>query len=248
MLLVYPGILRRLRLIAACVAALVLTTVVLYAYLPIRSAMNPPMDYASPHTWSSFWYVVLGQQFTGTFHNRPGLVESIKLITRITWEQFGVLLPLAAVGLVVGFIRRWALMIMLIAWFALTWYFDLGYDNADIGRYYLIPYMCVAVVARAGRGRDPRGSEAGRAATRARHAASGTRRVRLIIAVVLIVPAVASVPGRFHGIDESGDYGSRAWLTSLVERTAAGLGHRQLVELLDAAVVRASTSRAGGRT
>src|SRR4051812_12801211 len=69
-LLVYPAILRRLRFVGVCVAAVVLTTVMLYAYLPIRSAMNPPMDYANPQTWDNFKYVVFGEQFTGTFHDR----------------------------------------------------------------------------------------------------------------------------------------------------------------------------------
>ncbi len=214
-LLVYPGILRRLRLVATCVGALVLTTVALYAYLPIRSAMNPPLDYANPQTWESFKYVVFGEQFTGTFHARPSLKDSVNLIASESWTQLGLLLPLAALGIVVGFVRRAALMIMLIAWFVVTWYFDLGYENADIGRYYLVPLMCVAVVGGLGAGAILEGAKvvmqrlapAWRPYARAAFA--------VIMAVVLIVPAVATVPGRFHAIDESTDLGSRAWLDSL---------------------------------
>ena len=214
-LLVYPRILRRVRLVATCAGALVLTTVVLYAYLPIRSAMNPPMDYANPQTWENFKYVVFGEQFTNTFHNRPSLGDSVKLIATETWEQLGVLLPLAALGLIVGFIRRAALMIMLIAWFALTWYFDLGYDNADIGRYYLVPLMCVAVVGGLGAGAILEGAKVvvQRLAPATRPLARAAFAV--LMAVVLIVPAVATVPTRFRAIDESTNVGSRAWLASL---------------------------------
>jgi len=214
-LFVYPGILRRFKLIAACVGALLLTTVALYAYLPIRSAMNPPMDYANPQTWNNFWYVVLGQQFTGTFHERPGLIPSIQYIARETWQQLGVLFPLALVGFVVGLIRRTGLIVMLVLWFALTWYFDLGYDNADIGRYYLVPLMCVAVLGGLGAGAILEGAKV----VIQRFAPARRQLLRAALAtgmaVVLIVPAVASVPGHFTAIDESGDYGSRAWLQSL---------------------------------
>ena len=214
-LLVYPGILTRFRLIAECGAVLLLTTVVLYAYLPLRSAMNPPMDYANPQTLSNFLYVVFGQQFTGTFHNRPGLFESLNLIWTETWQQLGVLLPLALLGLFVGFVRRSALMIMLLAWFALTWYFDLGYENADIGRYYLVPLMCVAIVGALGAGAilEAAKSVIGRASISRRNVARAA--FATLMALVLVVPAATSVPGRFRNIDESGDRSARAWLTTL---------------------------------
>lgn len=35
----------------------------LYAYLPIRSAMDPPLDYGNPETWDGFVWMVTGKQF-----------------------------------------------------------------------------------------------------------------------------------------------------------------------------------------
>jgi hypothetical protein len=214
-LLVYPGIVRRFRLVAACVGALVLTTVALYAYLPIRSAMNPLMDYANPETWENFKYVVFGEQFTGTFHSRPSLGDSGRLVLAETWQQLGVLLPLALIGLVVGFLRRAPLMVMLVLWFVVTWYFALGYENADIGRYYLVPLMCVAVVGGLGAAAILEGAKA--FVQRVEQARRPLARavVATLAAVVLIVPAVASVPGRYNGIDESRDPGARRWLETL---------------------------------
>jgi 4-amino-4-deoxy-L-arabinose transferase-like glycosyltransferase len=67
-LLVAPRILRQQwRLVLACLAAAGLAAMAVYAYLPVRSSMGPPLDYADPQTWGSFWYLVLGQQFQGSF-------------------------------------------------------------------------------------------------------------------------------------------------------------------------------------
>ena len=71
-LAVAPRILwREWRLVLGCVAALVLTAALVYLYLPLRSAMDPPLDYADPETWERFWYVVLGEQFQGSFGLPP---------------------------------------------------------------------------------------------------------------------------------------------------------------------------------
>jgi hypothetical protein len=214
-LLAYPGILRRFGLIATCVGALVFTTVVLYAYLPLRSAMNPPLDYANPQTWENFKYVVFGEQFTGTFHARPTPVESIRIVAEETWQQLGLLFPLSALGAIVGLFRRAALIVMLAAWFGLTFYFAIGYENADIGRYYLVPLMSVAVVAGIGAGAI---LEAARAVI-VRFGAPRRALARLVIAAVMafvrIGPAAGTVPRRLATLDESGDHSARNWLTSV---------------------------------
>ena len=156
-----------------------------------------------PQTWENFKYVVFGEQFTGTFHDRPSLGDSVRLVLAETWQQLGVLLPLALIGLVVGFLRRAPLMVMLVLWFGVTWYFALGYENADIGRYYLVPLMCVAVVGGLGAGAILEAAKGLVQRVAPARRPLGRTAVAALLAVVLIVPAVASVPGRFNGIDES---------------------------------------------
>lgn len=214
-LITYPGIVRRFRLVTTCAAALVVTTVVLYAYLPIRSAMNPPLDYANPQTWDNFSYLVFGQQFTATFKARPPFFDAISQIAHYNWDQLGLLAVLALLGTAAGLLRRAALVLMLFAWFALTWYFALGYENADIGRYYLVPLMCVAIVGGLGAGaildaaKSLRTRIAPARRSLVRWAAAG------LIGIVLVVPALVAVPVRFRSLDESGDHAARAWLDSL---------------------------------
>ena len=86
----------------ACAAALVLTTVVLYAYIPIRASMHPALDYAHPTDWASFSYLVFGQQFTGTFHALPSLSVAVRTVWGVLETNLGIGAWVALVGLMVG--------------------------------------------------------------------------------------------------------------------------------------------------
>ena len=211
-LVAYPAILRRPRLIALCVAALTLTTVALYAYLPLRSAMNPPMDYANPQTWEGFSYLVFAEQFRGEFQALPGLVGALRLIVNQSFSQLGLLAILAPFGAVLSVMRRPAIVLLLLAWFATTWLFALGYVNADISRYYLVPLLTVAVLGGIGAAELLNAA----AAMLGQDPVSRTpmRRTVLVwlVALVLVAPPLASVPAHFNTVDESADHAARTWL------------------------------------
>jgi hypothetical protein len=138
-----PGLLRRPRMIGACAAAVGLTTIAVYAYLPIRSAMDPPLDYANPQTWENFSYLVFGQQFAGTFREMPPDALGQVLHSVGSLNVIGLLAPL---GMIFLMLRRPALLALLLAWFVVTWWFSLGYVNAAIERYYLGPLAVMAVL------------------------------------------------------------------------------------------------------
>ncbi len=214
-LAVEPRILRRPKTIAACIAALALTTVAVYAYLPIRSAMDPPLDYANPETWDGFRYLVFAEQFRGTFRALPGIAETVRLIVDESWTQLGLLAVLAPVGALVAALRRPAIALLLGLWFAVNWLFALGYVNADIGRYYLVPLMSIAVLGGMGAGAlvDATRDHIRRARTTGRRAL----RVGLaaLVALVLIAPMAVAVPGRVRDLDESDDVTARAWLADM---------------------------------
>lgn len=215
-LAVAPRILwRQWRLVLLCAVALVLTTVVLYAYLPIRASMDPPLDYAHPTTWESFSYVVFGQQFTGTFHAMPSLSVAISTVWKVLETNLGIGAWVALIGLVAGLWRRPRLMLLTVPWFVLPVWFLLGYENADIDRYYLVPIMVSVVWA--GLAVDWAWAVAllGWRALRADGDPVSkplSTLVTMAAAAVLLVPILGAVPDRYDAADESRDTDAREFL------------------------------------
>ncbi len=145
-LLVAPRILwRRWRLVLAAAGALLLTATLVYLYLPLRSGMDPPLDYANPETWGSFWYVVLGEQFQGAFGPLPSLPDMLSAIGNELVRNFGYLSVVAVGGVIAGLWRHPRLTVLTLLWFACTWLFAIGYPNANIERYYLVPLLVAAL-------------------------------------------------------------------------------------------------------
>jgi hypothetical protein len=226
-LLISPGLLRdRLRLVVTCASALALTTVVLYAYLPLRSAMNPPLDYANPETWEGFSYLVFAEQFRGSFHGYPAVPEALRLMLAGTWDELRAFSLLALVGVGITAFRRPQLLIMLSAWFILSWAFALGYTNADIERYRLAPLLSVAVLGGIGAAAIWGGLAAAwrRFAPQRWLAAAWLRsdgmRVLLtvLLAALLLAPSIVVMAGRFNRVDESNWMYGRRWLEAVLPR------------------------------
>lgn len=144
-LLVAPCILwQRWRLVLGCLAVLALTTAAVYAYLPLRSAMDPPLEYADTETWKGFWYVVLGQQFQGSVSGLPPVADIVTRAWDMVVGNLGLLAILLPAGAILGAVRHPRLMALTGLWFICTWLFALGYPNASIERYYLVPLMAAA--------------------------------------------------------------------------------------------------------
>ena len=144
--LVSPRILwQQWRLVLACAAVLVLVTTAVYLYLPIRSAMDPALDYADPETWQRFWYVVLGEQFQGSYGPLPPLGQLLAGIWDELVRNLGVLALLALAGALLGLLRHPRLTILGLLWFGGTWLFAVGYPNAAIERYELVPLLMAAL-------------------------------------------------------------------------------------------------------
>lgn len=220
-LTVEPRILRRPRLILACVAGLAVTTAALYAYLPIRSAMNPPLDYGNPETWDGFRYLVFAEQFRGTFRALPDFGDALRTIGRQTLDQLGTFALLATIGVLVTASRQTALFLLVGAWFVVNWLFALGYINADIGRYYLVPLLAAAIFGGIGAGAivdwvSDRWAARSGPAERFMGIVLAT-----MVAAVLITPSLAAMPARFRLVDASTDHIARTWLDTVLPKLPA---------------------------
>jgi hypothetical protein len=204
---------RRPRFVGLCALALVATTVLLYLYLPLRAAMNPPFDYAHPVTWESFRYLVFAEQFRGSFQSFPEPLDALRSVALQTWTDLGPLAILALVGLAVLMRRQPALAMLLVAWFAFGWIFALGYVNADIGRYYLVPTLSAALAGGIG-GAAAWDWLAARAPARA---GRWQRAAAVALAAVLLAgPALAAVPRTFAAVDQSTYTYPRRWLEAVL--------------------------------
>ena len=222
-LLVAPRILwQQWRLVLGCFAATLTVTVAVYAYLPVRSAMDPPLDYADPETWESFWYVVLGQQFQGMFRPLAPFLDIVSSVWDELVRNLGLVAILVPAGAVLGAIRHPRVMALTGLWFVCSWVFALGYANASIERYYLVPLLAAAiwvalaaeVVWEALHRAVPTSKATPVASVPLRWSRGGGARTWLVagLVAVLLGLALLPVPGRRGAMDTAGETFGRRWL------------------------------------
>jgi hypothetical protein len=200
-------LLDRPRFSASCIGLALLAAAAVYAYLPLRSAMNPPLDYGNPETLSGFVYVVLAKQFQGSFHELPSLGAIADQISGQMLASLGLLALLIPFGVYETVVRRGALLLLLAGWTVPTWLFSLTYTNADIERYYLTPIVAGAVVAGIGAGVVWRLIEPYSDRARAARVV-----VAGIMTVLLLAPPLVAIPLRYDRLDSSDGTAGREYL------------------------------------
>jgi hypothetical protein len=137
------GVVSRPRLVLAALAACFGVAGLLYLELPLRAGPFPaPLVYGHPDTWRGFWDVVLARQFQGGV---GGLLADLPAkgvdLARFAGAQLGILAWLVPPAFVVTALRfpRYALLSGVAT--GLTCLFAAYYQNASIGRYYLVPAL-----------------------------------------------------------------------------------------------------------
>ena len=224
-----PRILRRRRLVATCAAVLAVTIVVLYLELPLRAGpFRAPLVYGRPETWDGFWYVVLAEQFQGSISDPFGNIggKVLALITRAT-GQFGPLTVLIPIAFLATAVRRPRYALLTGTTAVITWFFAASYLNADIGRYYLVPWLMAwtwlailgafiaAVVANL---------LAGSPDLLATPPTPRSRQIATVVAigfsVVLLAPTVIAAPARYRTVNESADRSAGHWVDRAMQLMA----------------------------
>lgn len=227
-LAVEPSIWRRPRFVAACALAVLGTAALVFLELPLRAGpFRAPLVYGRPETWDGFWYIVLAEQFRGSFVAPfSDLSGKVGELTDRTVGAFGPLAFLIPIGFVAAaqLRPRYALLTGLSV--LITCFFAASYENADIGRYYLVPALIawtwLAILARAivvavTAGVDPDPS----AEDPSSDPRLGVPRLATIAAVglsiVLLVPTALAVGDRSARVDRSDDRAAERWLDQTLD-------------------------------
>jgi hypothetical protein len=225
-LLVEPGVLRRPRFVATCVAAFAIPTILVRFELILRAGwLRAPFVYADPSTWSGFWYVTLGEQFHSwlldPFADGPKRLADLANLANDQFGPFAVAIPLA---FVVVLVRQPRYGILTSTALVITCFFNSVFPDGVIDRYYIGPALIVwtwlAILAATAvdvlLGVAPAvggGLTGARPRLDARPGSAG--RVRLIgltaVALLLIAPSFSAFPDRARGVDKTGDRAAEAW-------------------------------------
>lgn len=103
---------RRTGLYTAMIAAAALSMLLVFLYLPIRSAANPPIDWGNPETLGNFWAVIRRKQFAFMFsqytRNWGRFAHQMQCMGTLWMQQFGLwsISALGAIGLAMLIWRR----------------------------------------------------------------------------------------------------------------------------------------------
>jgi hypothetical protein len=221
-----PGILGRRGLVATCLAALTTVLVLVFLELPLRAGpFRAPLVYGHPETWAGFWYVVLGLQFTGSLI-APFSDLGTKLAGLVTFAtgQLGPLVPLVPLGFAASVVRQPRYALLTAPTLAITCWFAASYDNAQIDRYYLVPVLIaltwVALLAAAA----VDGLEALLVPGRLNRHGGRSRPplVALVVAGLIVAPALVVLPDRWRAIDQSGVHEAADWLDAVLDERVVG--------------------------
>ncbi len=128
--------------------SLILIGLFVYAYLPLRARLFPPINWGNPQTWSGFIWEITANPYQGLLFSTDNsfLWDRIRSIFSLLLDQFG---PLGLVAGVIGAIQypfthkwlRWVLVWTFLVYFA----FSIGYNTQDsVG--YLLPAIMVFAI------------------------------------------------------------------------------------------------------
>jgi hypothetical protein len=233
-LVVEPAIVRRPRLIAACLGLSLGLAASLYLQLPLRAGPWPaPLVYGHPDTWTGFWQIVLGTQFGGALAGSArDPVAALSFVVTTSERQLGALALLVLPALALTVYRRPRYALLTVPTVVATIAFATVYQNAAIERYWAVPTLLAWTWLAIGAstladlaGGGTREAAGFREAAGSREAAAsrgmGARSLGAVgvgvIAAILLLPTGIELAGRWRAVDASGEDTGRRWLEAALE-------------------------------
>jgi hypothetical protein len=125
-----------------------------YLYLPIRSALDPALDWGDPQTFGAFFRHATGAVYRVWFLSSTAVVQKQfgRFLTLVPIEMTPAALAPAAVGIVFLWRRRLVFAQASILLVILNLLYAVNYDIHDIDAYFLPSFMVLALWAGAGIG------------------------------------------------------------------------------------------------
>lgn len=122
--------------------------VLIYAYLPIRAAQDPNLNWGNPVDWERIIRHISGHQyqvwlFSSTEAAKKQLVYFIESLS----GEFTFVLILSLIGMFFSFIKSRRLFVFLTITFLTTVLYSINYDINDIDAYFLLAYIVLAFFA-----------------------------------------------------------------------------------------------------
>ncbi len=127
----------------------------IYIFLPVRSSLNPIMDWGNPESWSTFKRHVTGWQYQVWMFagSTDILISNFKNFIRLFFHQFPLyLLPLSVLGIWRFIISDRKILVFLSITFFAHVFYGINYQIPDIDAYYLGAFIVNAIFI--GRGLD----------------------------------------------------------------------------------------------
>jgi len=124
-----------------------LVPLLLYAYLPIRSAANPPTDWGNPETIHSVINHITAKQYSGKLleHGIQGVMIQIKAFIGLIFQQFSPFLVILAVpGTILLFRRNRRFFYCIPAFFIINIAYSVSYYIIDIDSYFIPAFILTA--------------------------------------------------------------------------------------------------------
>ena len=120
--------------------------VLIYSYLPIRSAQNPILNWGNPTNFSALFRHVEGTQYkVWLFSSTEAAVHQLKYFLFNLPDELKVSLFIILVGFVIAFILARKIFIFGIITFLFTVLYSINYDIKDIDSYFLLGYIVLSI-------------------------------------------------------------------------------------------------------
>jgi hypothetical protein len=217
-------------------AVLFLIALTPYLYLPIRAAMNPPLNRVAPETWGSFLRLVSGVEFADRMfvYGPAGLAVRVQqyFSDYLTHQFFyAPLLLLASVGVARLAVRDRPALAMLASLYLGWLLYALEYDIRDIYVFYIPTYLVSSIFFAVGVATVLEGAR-----TLTERSPSKPREAALVCltAAVFVLPFVG-VGRRYDAVDQSQDYTGRQTIECVAHKARRGatvLQHRSLLNYM----------------